>query len=154
MNVNVQCLRNRQKGVLPAAFGALDPSSGAPSNAIWLVTAANAVGIVLGSGAIVPIINMATTCTSLIKVLCLAVLIKLRREQPAAPGFAVPGGTRTVAACMAGALIMAGFALWQPLRLAPHAVPLQWVLMVIWAGLGLVFSRFAVRERFRNGAQS
>ncbi len=99
----------------------------------------------LGRGAIVPIVNMATTCTALILVLSLVVLLTLRRRQPESPGFAVPGGTTTVLVSLAGALLMAGFALSQPLFLNPNRIPLEWMLMAAWAALGLLFSRFPRR---------
>jgi hypothetical protein len=48
--------------------------------------------------------------------------------------------------CLVGALGMAAFALFQPLMQNPHGIPLEWLLMLVWAGLGLVLGK--MRESY------
>jgi hypothetical protein len=47
--------------------------------------------------------------------------------------------------CCCGALLMAGFAFFAPALQNPGHVPLEWMLMAVWAALGLAFSRLAAR---------
>jgi len=134
-------LAQARAGMVPAAFGRLNERAGAPSNAILLVTFVSIGGMLLGKGALIPIINMATICIAMILVLALVVLLKLRRQQPKSPGYAVPGGITTILVCLSGAVLMAGFAFFGPLLQNPGHLPLEWMLMVAWATLGLVLSR-------------
>jgi len=138
-------LAQSRAGMLPAAFAKLNQRAGAPSNAILLITLVSVAGMLLGKGALIPIINMATICIALIMVLTLVVLLKLRRQQPKSPGYAVPGAMPTIVLCCSGALLMAGFAFFAPLLQNPGHVPLEWMLMAVWAALGLAFSRLAAR---------
>jgi hypothetical protein len=119
----------------------LPPSFNRPATAILTVTGLSIVGMLLGKGALIPIINMATICITLIVVLALVVLLKLRRKIPESPGFGVPGGRKTILLCLAGALLMAGFAFFGPLIRAPGHIPLEWMLMAAWAAVSLYFSR-------------
>jgi amino acid transporter len=136
-------LAQSRAGMVPAAFGRLNERAGAPSNAILLVTVVSIGGMLLGKGALIPIINMATICIAMILVLALVVLLKLRRQQPKSPGYAVPGGLTTILVCLSGAVLMAGFAFLGPLLQTPGHVPLEWMLMLAWGALGLVFSRLS-----------
>jgi APA family basic amino acid/polyamine antiporter len=139
-------LAQARAGMVPASFGKLNERAGAPANAILLVTFVSIVGMLLGKGALLPIINMATICITLIVVLALIVLLKLRHTNPISPGFAVPGGVRTVFFCLSGAVLMAGFAFFGPLLQSPGHVPLEWMLMGAWASLTLIFSRFSANS--------
>jgi len=136
-------LAQARAGVLPPVFARLGRTNGAPSNAIWLVTGASVMGLLLGRAALVPIINMATMCIAANLVLSLTILLRLRRQQPESPGFAVPGGTRLIRACLAGALLMAVVAFCAPLLSHPRGIPLEWLLMAAWAALGLSLSGLA-----------
>src|SRR5882757_9005911 len=138
-------LAQARAGMVPAAFGRLNERAGAPSNAILLVTFISIGGMLLGKGALIPIINMATICIAMILVLALVVLLKLRRQQPKSPGYAVPGGITTIMVCLSGAVLMAGFAVFGPLLQTPGHVPLEWMLMLAWGTLGLIFSRVSAR---------
>ena len=124
-----------------AAAGMLPPFCTKASTAILTVTLLSIFGMLLGKGALIPIINMATICITLIVVLALVVLLKLRRARPESPGFSVPGGLPTILVCLAGALLMAGFAFFGPLLQAPGQVPLEWMLMAAWAALSVFFAR-------------
>jgi basic amino acid/polyamine antiporter, APA family len=139
-------LAQSRAGMLPAALARLNQRAGAPANAIVLVTSISVLGMLLGKGALIPIMNMATICIAFIMALTLGVLLELRRQGLRSPGYAVPGGTPAVLVCCAGALLMAGFAFFAPLLQNPGHIPLEWMLMAVWAALGLIFSRLAARE--------
>ncbi len=137
-------LAQAQTGLLPAWLGRIDARRKTPRNALLLVTGASMVGIFLGRGAIVPIVNMATICVSMTIALMLVVLIVQRRRQPRSPGFSVPAPKLVIPVCAVGAILMAGFALFQPLWVQ-SGIPLEWKLIAVWAGLGLTF-RVLVRR--------
>ena len=124
-----------------AGAGMLPPFCNQARTAILTVTLLSIFGMLLGKGALIPIINMATICITLIVVLALVVLLKLRHSLPESPGFAVPGGLPTILVCLAGALLMAGFAFFGPLLQRPGHIPLEWMLMAAWAALSVFFSR-------------
>jgi APA family basic amino acid/polyamine antiporter len=125
-----------------AGAGMLPRSFNEARTAILTVTCLSIAGMLLGKGALIPIINMATICITLIVVLALVVLLRLRSRLPESPGFAVPGGLPTILVCLAGALLMAGFAFFGPLQQTPAGqVPLEWKLMAAWAALSVLGSR-------------
>jgi APA family basic amino acid/polyamine antiporter len=136
-------LAQARAGMLPAPFARVNQRAGAPANAIVLVTVTSIAGMLLGKGALIPIINMAVICVAMVLVLSLLILLKLRLQQPVSPGYAVPGGQPTVLLCLAGAVLMAGFAFCQPVLEKPGGIPLEWTLMGIWAALGALFSWLA-----------
>lgn len=128
-------------GMVPAALGRLNARAAAPANAILLVTAVTITGMALGKGALIPIINMAVICITLILVLALTVLLRLRYKNPQSPGYSVPGGRLTIVICLTGALAMAAFAFFSPLLQRPGQLPLEWMLMAAWAAVSLIGSR-------------
>jgi amino acid transporter len=142
-------LAQSKAGLLPAALGRLDSRRDVASNAIWFTTAASGAGILLGRGALVPIVNMATICVSLTIALMLTTLLRLRRRQPETSGFNVPAPKVIIPVSLAGAALMALFAVGQPLW-REHGIPLEWKLVLIWAFIGFLFRRFA-RTRRRTG---
>ena len=130
--------------LLPATFSSVN-QAGAPAAAIYLVTAVSISGMVLGKGALLPIINMAVICVAMVVLLSVLILLKLRRSQPASEGYRVPGGRPMIVFCAAGAAVMAVFAFIQPLLQHPHSFPLEWGLMLGWAALGFALSRAGAR---------
>ena len=130
-------------GMVPAALGRLNARAGAPANAILLVTSITIAGMALGKGALIPIINMAVICITLILVVALTVLLRLRHKNPQSPGYAVPGGRLTLLVCLTGVAAMAAFAFFGPLLQHPGQLPLEWMLMAAWATLSLIFSRLS-----------
>jgi APA family basic amino acid/polyamine antiporter len=125
-------------GYLPILFARVSRRSGAPSLAIITVTILTMTVIPLGRGAVVPIVNMCSICLALSYVLCLAILLRLRRraQQPAErPQYEVPGGSRTIWIGLAASLVMAAIAVAGPAFKA-HTVPLEWKLIIVWAVAG------------------
>ncbi len=137
-------LAQARAGLLPAWLGRIDARRKTPRNALLLVTGASMIGIFLGRGAIVPIVNMATICVSMTIALMLAVLIVQRRRQPRSPGFSVPAPRLLIPVGAVGAVLMAGFALFQPLWVQ-SGIPLEWKLIALWSLLGFIF-RLLVRR--------
>ena len=134
-------LAQARAGMVPTALGRLNERAAAPANAILLVTFLSIGGLALGKGALIPIINMATICITLILVLALVVLLRLRHENTQSPGYEVPGGRVTILICLTGAVLMAGFAFLNPWLARPGQVPLEWMLMAVWGCASLILSR-------------
>lgn len=126
-------------GMIPAALGKTDSRTRAPRIAIAAVTAVTLIGIALGRGAILPIVDMVSICLALSMILCLAALLRRRASDSCQPAFAVPGGTPVIIAALAGASMMIGIALVRPLLSAHGKIPLEWILLAAWAALGFSF---------------
>lgn len=134
-------------GLIPASFAKLQGASGTPRVAVVFVTICSVIGIALGRAAILPIVNMVSTCLGLSMILCIAVLIKRRRSEKKRPMFVAPGGAVTIWLALAGASAMVGVAILQPLFDKQNVgIPLEWKLLGFWAALGIVIW-FARRGR-------
>lgn len=139
-------------GLLPAVLARVDQHSGAPRSAILAVVALTLVGIALGRGAILPIVDMVSLCLALSLILCLVILLHRRRSEAAPPAFEVPGGMPTILTALAGALTMVSMAVLQPLLRGVGTLPPEWVLLSAWMALGIVamlFSPWLRRARSR-----
>jgi basic amino acid/polyamine antiporter, APA family len=133
-------------GFLPPLLARVDSRTGAPRNAIVFVIALTCVGVALGRGAILPIVDMVAICLALSIILCLAVLLRRRHIDRETPSFTVPGGRPVIFLALLGAATMIGVALIQPLLHNTGKVPVEWVLLGIWAAIGLLVSAFTARE--------
>ncbi len=131
-------------GVLPAAFARLDPATGAPRVAIAFTTVATAIGVAVGRGALMPIVNMSSLCLALSILVCLVALLLLRRSQPLAAGFRVPTGL--LVAALVCAFTMIGAAVLAPILRDPGRLPGEWLLLVAWGALGVALSGRALRQ--------
>jgi APA family basic amino acid/polyamine antiporter len=129
--------------LLPEVFARVDPRTGAPRAAIVLVMALTLMGVAIGRGAILPIVDMVSISIALSIILCLLVLLRRRRLDTVAPSFTVPGGALTIGAAFVGAAIMIGGALFGPLVTQWPRVPIEWILLAAWAVLGIGLLRWA-----------
>lgn len=130
-------LAQARLGYLPSALARVHPRYGTPSAAVAFVGLCTVAGVLLGRGAIVPIVNMSAVCSTTTFVLCLVVLLKLRRASAERPAFVVPGGLPVILVGMAGALVAAATALLEP-ALTAGTIPLEWYLLVAWVMVGAV----------------
>jgi basic amino acid/polyamine antiporter, APA family len=141
-------------GFLPSVFGTIHPRFGSPSVAILCIAMLNAAGVLLGRGALLPIVNMCSTFLALIFLLVLCVLYKERRASPATPAFAVIGGRILIPL---GAVALAGVSVvlvHEPWERAGGRVPVEWILVLGWALLGaLCFGLLGRREALRNSSE-
>jgi APA family basic amino acid/polyamine antiporter len=135
-------------GLLPASFLKVDSATGAPRPAIVVISILTIIGVLLGRGAITPIVNMVSICLALSIIFCLTALLKLRRSGIPSPSFSVPGGTPVIVLALIGGIVMIGLAVIQPVLRGGRGVPLEWILLISWAALGLVV--WTVTQRFRH----
>lgn len=127
-----------QHGMLPKPLARLHARFASPVTAIGFIFVFNVVGVLLGRGAIVPIVNMCAIVSACSFVLCLIVLLRERRASADA-AFVVPGGTIFIVLTLTATAAMAGFAFYEPLTRSAGGIPMEWLLMAVWAVLGSVF---------------
>lgn len=131
-------LAQAQHGMLPASLARLHARSATPAVAIGFIFLLNVLGVLLGFGAIVPIVNMCAIVSACSFVICLLVLLRERRRRPVA-AFMVPGGRPLIVLTTLSAAVMAVFSFYEPLRRVKEGIPVEWLLMVMWAVLGVAF---------------
>jgi len=125
-------------GMLPRYMAEVDPKSGVPRKAILFVTLLSLAGLALGRSAILPIVNMVSICLALSIILCLIVLLRRRRRAAnELPPFTVPGGTPTILIALVCATLMVGVALIEPIVEGGGRIPPEWILLGLWAAVGV-----------------
>jgi amino acid transporter len=145
-----------REGYLPAPLAKVHPRLGTPSNAILAMFLLNVIGVACGRRAIVPIVDMSAICTTCCFVICLIALLKTRRENRAYTGFRVAGGEPTIYLALAGVVVMAAVAAYQPSTHTPAGIPIEWVLLMVWSSLGMAAwfkTRAIIASRIRLGVQ-
>ncbi len=118
-------------------FGEAHPRHGSPAAAVLFVGAASAAAVLLGRGALLPIVNVAGICLAGAALLICIGVIRFRRIAPdVARPYRVPGGRITAALAAGVCLWMVMWALIEPgLR---GGVPLEWLVLGGWAAIGAV----------------
>lgn len=134
-------------GFLPPVVGAIHPRFGSPFVAILCVSTLNAIGVLAGRGALLPIVNMCSTYLAVIFLLVLCVLYRERRKNPVNLAFAVPGGRILLPLGIAALAGVSVTLIHEPWARSGGKVPLEWALVLGWALLGV-----AVFAMIRRGA--
>jgi amino acid transporter len=121
---------------------------GTPSFALWFTTIVSLIGILLGRNALIPIVNLSSTCLAFgFLITCLGV-VRLRGRWPLAHRpYTVPGGVVTGWIGAAGAAFSLGLSLYQPYKDANGALPLEWIVLAVWLTLGAIFWRWSGARR-------
>ena len=137
-------LAQAREGMIPAFFGSVSPRTGAPDKGVIIVAVFNFIGIFLGKGALLPIVNAISISIALIYVLTCTAALVMRHRHPTHVGFRAPGGFAVGSLTVAAALGMAVFALLQPTQ-GGQSGPFKWALLLSWALLGV--SLYFMRNR-------
>ena len=129
-----------RQALLPARFAQIHPRYATPGAAVVFVGLCSMVGLLLGRGAVLPIVNMASICLAFTFVLACVALLKLRRldrsfDSREAARCSVPGGRVTLVLGIIGASVMSCIALVAPL-FQGRGLPVEWLLIAGWAVLG------------------
>lgn len=144
-------LAQARQGVLPGRLARIG-QSGTPLAALLAFTVGSSLGVLMGPGGLVPILNTCAVCVALSFSLIIVALLRHRRLQPAPAEFVVPGGRITVTIALVAAIGMGGAAAFEPYFRAGGDIPLEWLLLVGWAALGLVLNRLSRRRGQRGQA--
>lgn len=128
--------------VLPRSLARIHPRYATPGIAVLFVACCTLGGMLLGRGAVLPLVNMASICLAFTFVLACVGVLRLRRDAKLSQGaFRVPGGRGPI---VVAALMCAGMsfiALVEPFSRSKGSIPLEWWLILGWGALGVVFAR-------------
>lgn len=139
-----------REGMIPSFFANVNPRTGAPGNATTAVAVLNLVGIFIGKGILLPVINTISLSVGLIYAATCAAALVARKRDPAHVGFRAPGGYPLGILGAVLALGMAAFAFLQPAETS-EADGLKWGLIGSWALLGLVLYLLSNRAAKPDG---
>jgi amino acid transporter len=132
--------------LVAARLGEAHPRHGSPAAAVLFVGVVSAAAVFLGRGALLPIVNVAGICLAGAALLICVGVIRFRRLAPDVPRpYRVPGGRVTAAVAAAVCAWMVVWAVIEPGLSA--GLPLEWIVLVGWAGLGGVMWSVAGRTR-------
>jgi len=139
-------------GVIGRKLCSVHPRFGSPVGSIVFVGAVASCGVFLGRTGILPIVNVGATCLALAYgVTCLGV-IRLRQTRPLQPRpYRVPGGAFTAGLAALCALLMLLISLYQPYLDVKGSFPLEWMILLVWALLGICFWKLARKTRDQMG---
>jgi len=132
-------LAQARAGFLPTAIATVHPRTGAPAGAVMFVAICNALGVLAGKGAIIPLVDMASLCLACNLFLVSITALRARTAGTAGLPYRTPGGVLTLSVALAGSAAMAGFAVLDPLLSHPGRIPLEWLVTALWSALGVGF---------------
>ena len=119
---------------------------GSPGPAVLFVGAVSMLAVLLGRGALLPIVNVAGICLAAAALLICVGVIRYRRIDPSAPRpYRVPGGSATAALAAAVCVWMVAWALIEPAL--SGGVPLEWLVLGGWGALGAAMWTVAGTDR-------
>jgi len=122
--------------IISKDFGVIQSSSGVPSRAILFVGILGCFGVFLGKGAILPLVNITSSCFALAYVVVCVGVIAMRRQYGARGAFQVPGGLITAVVATVASIFILVLSLYQPYKEAGGSVPMEWWLILLWMGVG------------------
>jgi amino acid transporter len=129
-------------------FARVHPGYGSPSTAVVFVGVVSAVGVLLGRGALMPMVSVAGVCLASAALLMCIGVIRFKRTHPEVERpFRVPGGNMTAGLAAAVCAWMVGWALFEPALSGLSALALEWVVLGAWGVLGAVLWLTATRTR-------
>jgi len=131
------------------SLGKVHPLFGSPSNAAIFVGIVAGCAVLIGRNFIAPVINVVATCSSLVFLAICWGVIRLRKQRPEAPRpYRAPGGAAIPAAGIVVAAAMLLLSLYEPYRnRADTVVPAEWLVLVLWIILGILFWTLTARRR-------
>jgi APA family basic amino acid/polyamine antiporter len=134
-------LGQARQGFLPTILSRIHPRWRSPYVAVIALGMANLLGVILGRGILIPIVNVASICLAVsLAVTCAATarIRSLAAHKSDVP-YTVPGGRWTIGYALVGSSTMGAFALWEPWSKANNSVPVEWKLIGAWIASGLFF---------------
>jgi amino acid transporter len=134
--------------IIVPLLGRVHPVFKSPHIAVIFVGIMGSLGVLLGKGALIPVVNVASATIALAYGSTCFVLIKLRRVRPHQNRpYRIPGGVATAVLGLLSSLFMLFLALYQPYRMAKGSIPMEWIIILVWSVLGLIFWLYARKYR-------
>jgi len=135
--------------IIPAAFGRVHSAFRSPHIAVIFVGIIGAAGAFLGRSAILPLVNLGASGYSLAFLFTCLGVIRLRQTHPNQHRpYRVPGGIVTALFGVMSSLFCLFLSLYHPYINRTGTVPLEWIFVISWAALGMLF--WGVCRRMRN----
>ncbi len=134
--------------MIPRAFGRVHQRFASPAVAVLFVGVVGGLGALLGRNAILPIASASTTMLTVVFLIVSLGVVRLRKTKPDhVRPFRVPGGNVLPYLAAAAAFATFGLSLYEPAKNANGAMPIEWVLLLIWLVLGILFWGAASKMR-------
>ena len=125
--------------MIPTGLASVHPRFDSPSAAVLFVGGLGALGVILGEGAIAPMVNVATICFGMAFGLVSLGVIRLRGSRPdAVRPYRVPGGRITAGAAVVASGLFVYLAATDPYEPGGE-IPLEWILLAVALVLGWAF---------------
>ncbi len=134
--------------LLHPRLGVLDQRRGTPGAAIAVVSVLTLLGIVLGKGVLLPVVNVTSTLFALMYVIVTVAVLRFRTGGRAIAGsYRVPGASLLVRFGVAFSAYLVALSLYQQYQATPGKIPVEWVLLLVFAGAGIGFWRLSRATR-------
>jgi amino acid transporter len=134
--------------IIPANFGKIHTVFRSPHIAIIFVGVIGAAGAFLGRSAILPLVNLGASGYSLAFLFTCLGVIRLRQTNPTQHRpYRLPGGIITAVFGVLSSLFCLFLSLYHPYINRSSAIPLEWIFILSWAILGMVFWSFSRKIR-------
>lgn len=125
-------------GFLPGIFAVTNKRYGSATFGVIFVAVCTTVGVALGRGAIIPLVDMASLCLAANLVLTCVAALRARATGRGAP-YRTPGGRVTLLYALVGSAGMASFIVIDPQLRRPGHVPIEWMVIGTWVAIGALF---------------
>ena len=134
--------------MIPRRLARVHDRYGSPSTAVIFVAIMGSVGTLFGRNAILVIVAAASIAAGLVFLVVVLGVLRLRKTRPDHPRpYTVPGRQWFLHLSAVLTLGLLGAAIWEPFHAAGGRIPAEWIVLGVWAGLGLVFYFAAARLR-------
>ena len=135
--------------IIPAHFGKIHTVFRSPHIAIIFVGVIGAAGAFLGRSAILPLVNLGASGYSLAFLFTCLGVIRLRQTNPTQHRpYRLPGGIITAVFGVLSSLFCLFLSLYHPYINRSSVIPLEWIFILSWAILGMVF--WGMCRKIRN----
>ena len=134
--------------MIPSRFANVHDRHGSPGAAVVFVGVVGGIGALFGRNAIMIIVSGGAISMAFVFLLVVLGVIKLRSTQPDHPRpYTVPGGKPFLymSAGLGGGLFIS--AIYETFLAAGGGVPPEWIVLGVWATIGLFFFRMAAPMR-------
>jgi amino acid transporter len=134
--------------IIHPLLGKVHRVHGSPFVAVLFVGLVGSGCVFLGKSAILPIINLTSTCYAFgFLITCLGVLkLRITRPHQTRP-YRVPGGRFTATLGVLASLVMIVLSVYEPYKSSKGAVPIEWIVFAVWIALGALFWMLAGKIR-------
>ena len=142
---------SRARAIAPV-FQRLHPRYGSPVPAIVFVTGFGVLGNFLGRSGIAPIVNVGSVAAALGYLVAALSLLRLRRTAPERPRpYRTPAAPLVATIAALGSTFLLASSFHQHWVDARGGVPIEWIVIGVWAAIGLALYRRSAPDRAALG---